>query len=279
MSSRLFQFLGILFVGVAAVGISSAAAMQKQVMPLSSGWEFHQLVSGPTVESANSVIQDASQWHPAVVPGSVHLDLLHNNLIPDPYYRDNEAKLQWIEDADWEYRTTIQAPPDLLARKNIDLVFEGLDAYAEVYLNDKLILTADNMFREWRVPVKSLLKPGANQLHIVFPSPIKAAAKIAATDKWREQDPRRRENLPPQSRLRIWLGLGTSLRHQRHLAPCSPGSLGRRAHFQPSHRQLDVTAKVAHLSAKSKSPPPKTPPPKSLSTSPTPARKWNSHAP
>jgi beta-mannosidase len=43
------------------------------------------------------------------------------------------------------------------------------------------------MFREWRVNVKPGLKPGANQLRVVFPSPIKAAAEIAATDKWREQ--------------------------------------------------------------------------------------------
>ena len=61
----------------------------------------------------------------------------------------------------------------LLAPKNIDLVFEGLDAYAKVYLNDKL-LPADNMFREWRVDVKPDLKAGANYLRVVFPSPIKA---------------------------------------------------------------------------------------------------------
>ena len=158
--------------------------MQKQVMPLSSGWEFHQLVSGPTVESANSVIQDASQWHPAVVPGCVHLDLLRNKLIPDPFYRDNESKLQWIENADWEYRTTITVTPALLTQKNVDLVFEGLDAYAKVYLNDKLILTADNMFREWRVNVKPDLKAGTNSLRIVFPSPIKIADEIAANDPW-----------------------------------------------------------------------------------------------
>ena len=182
MSSRLF--LSTLFVAAAAVGISSAATMQKQVMPLNSGWEFHQLVNGPTVESANSVIQDASQWHPAVVPGCVHLDLLRNKLIPDPFYRDNESKLQWIENADWEYRTTVTVAPALLSQKNVDLVFEGLDAYAKVYLNDKLILTADNMFREWRVNVKPDLKVGANSLRIVFPSPIKTAAEIAANDPW-----------------------------------------------------------------------------------------------
>ena len=55
------------------------------------------------------------EWRPATVPGDVHLDLLANKLIPDPFYRDNEAKLQWIQDADWEYRTTITASPAMLS--------------------------------------------------------------------------------------------------------------------------------------------------------------------
>ena len=123
------------------------------------------------------------------MPGDVHLDLLANKLIPEPFYRDNEAKLQWIQDADWEYRTSIDAAPALLARRHIDLVFEGLDAYAEVYLNSQKILVADNMFREWRVDVKPYLKAGANELLVVFPSPIKTAQKIALTDAWHGQTP------------------------------------------------------------------------------------------
>jgi len=152
---------------------------QRQTIPLHSGWEFHQLTDSASAEAA--------KWRAAQVPGCVHLDLLRNKLIPDPFYRDNEAKLQWIENADWEYRTMIDATPELLSHKSVDLVFEGIDAYAEVYLNEKLVLTADNMFREWRVSLKPVLKLGANQLRVVFPSPIKAAAKIAAGDKWREQ--------------------------------------------------------------------------------------------
>jgi len=172
------------FLLLAFSSLSFAATPQKQLLPLNSGWEFHQLISGPVVQSATPSSNDASQWHPAVVPGSVHLDLLRNKLIPEPFYRDNEAKLQWIENADWEYRTTVQVTPALLAQKNVDLVFEGLDAYAKVYLNDKLVLTADNMFREWRVNVKAGLKAGGNSLRIVFPSPIKVANEIAASDPW-----------------------------------------------------------------------------------------------
>ena len=154
---------------------------QKTSLPLDHGWEFRQRVTGESNPSP--------QWRPATVPGDVHLDLLADKLIPEPYYRDNEAKLQWIQDADWEYHTTVNAPAALLARKHIDLVFEGLDAYAEVYLNTHKILVADNMFREWRVDVKPYLKAGANELLVVFPSPIKTAQKIALTDPWRSQTP------------------------------------------------------------------------------------------
>jgi beta-mannosidase len=68
-------------------------------------------------------------WLPAKVPGDVHLDLLANKKIDDPFFRDNESKLQWIEKESWEYRSTFDVTPaSLLARKNVDLVFDGLDA-------------------------------------------------------------------------------------------------------------------------------------------------------
>ncbi|MBV8116032.1 MAG: glycoside hydrolase family 2 protein [Silvibacterium sp.] len=166
---------------LAALVACLPARAQKTIVNLDREWEFRQRVA---VTSA-----PAAEWRPATVPGDVHLDLLANKLIPEPFYRDNEAKLHWIQDADWEYRTHIDAPSALLARRHVDIVFEGLDAYAEVYLNGQKILVADNMFRDWRVDVKPYLKAGANDLLVVFPSPIKAAQKIALTDVWHGQTP------------------------------------------------------------------------------------------
>ena len=171
MTKRTALLLAALVAAVTCYG----QTMGKQTVLLHSNWEFRQRGG------------DSAEWHPAEVPGCVHLDLLRNKLIPDPFYRDNEAKLQWIENADWEYRGTIQASDELLKRRHIELVFEGLDTYSDVSLNGTPVLTADNMFREWRVDVKPHLKAGANELVISFPSPIKAAAKVAATDKWREK--------------------------------------------------------------------------------------------
>ena len=154
----------------------SLAAQERHSTDLNSGWEFRQMAADATTPA---------QWHPAKVPGDVHLDLLDNKLIPDPFYRDNEAKLQWIENADWEYRTTLQVSPETLRHEHVELVFDGLDSACDVYLNDQLVLHADNAFRKWRVDVKGKLRAGANQLRIEFPSPIKAAEKVAAKDPWR----------------------------------------------------------------------------------------------
>ena len=112
--------------------------------------------------------QKENKWYKATVPGTVHTDLLANKLIPDPYYRDNESKLQWIDHADWEYKTSFNIDNEIFAKNNIDLVFEGLDTYADVYLNGKLILQADNMFRGWTINVRPNIRKTNNELLIRF---------------------------------------------------------------------------------------------------------------
>jgi len=162
----------LLFMRSAAGFAQSANA----VLKLDHGWQFRQCTADGSVPG-----QD---WLPATVPGDVHLDLLANKRIPDPFYRDDESKLQWIEQASWEYQDTFDVPAGLAGKANVDLVFDGLDAAAEVYLNDAHVLSANNMFRIWRVPVKDHLRAGKNILRVEFPSPVKAAEKVAATDPW-----------------------------------------------------------------------------------------------
>ncbi len=130
-----------------------------EVLTLHTGWEFSQV--GTEV------------WRTAVVPGTVHQDLIHHNLIPNPFYGTNEQKIQWVEDEDWEYRTAFTITADQLKRDDAQLTFEGLDTYADVYLNGALLLKADNMFVGYTIPVKQYLRSGENLLHIYFHSPIR----------------------------------------------------------------------------------------------------------
>lgn len=135
---------------------------------LDARWEFR-LLPGGTQAAAHP---EAAAWRPAQVPGSVHTDLLAQGLIPDPYVGAPEAQLQWIGLADWEYRASFDVPAASLARPHAELVFEGLDTFAEVELNGAPLLRADNAHRTWRARVEGRLQAQGNTLRIVFRSPI-----------------------------------------------------------------------------------------------------------
>ncbi|MBW6489669.1 MAG: glycoside hydrolase family 2 protein [Lentimicrobium sp.] len=148
-------FLTIL--GVPALMSLQAQSGYQKVIPAGQ-WQFRQA--------------GTLNWLPATVPGTVHSDLLAAGKIEDPFYRLNEIDLQWIDKVNWDYRTVLNISQDDLSHEKVSLVFEGLDTYADVYLNENKILSADNMFITWRVDVKKHLKPGENQLNIFFTSPV-----------------------------------------------------------------------------------------------------------
>ena len=111
-----------------------------------------------------------SPWLPAVVPGCVHRALLRHALIPDPFFGTNELDLQWIEHRDWEYATSFNVSAAARAEDTVDLVCDGLDTLATVYLNGRVLARTDNMFITHRWEVRSRLRPGRNDLRIVFAS-------------------------------------------------------------------------------------------------------------
>ncbi|KAA2220490.1 beta-mannosidase [Chryseobacterium sediminis] len=119
------------------------------------------------------------QWLPAKVPGTVHLDLMDNKIIPDPFKDENEKKVQWVENEDWDYQTQFTVSSQELKNDNIDLVFNGLDTFSEIYLNGKLLKKTDNMFRKWSIPAKQYLKLGNNTLQIKFASAVNTGKELA----------------------------------------------------------------------------------------------------
>lgn len=120
-----------------------------------------------------------NQWYSAKIPSVIHLDLYQNGLIPDPFYSDNEKKLQWIEEKDWIYSTTFAVSKEELEHQNIELIFDGLDTFAEVYLNGKPILKSDNMFVGHQVDVKKILNQGDNTLVVRFESAVRKGKERA----------------------------------------------------------------------------------------------------
>ena len=148
---------------LSCIFINSSA--QNSIINLNQNWTF---------KSFND-----NRLLPASVPGSVHADLLRNNIIPNPYFGTNEKNLNWIDTTDWIYQCYFDFKPSLTGRKNIAINFDGLDTYADVYLNDSLILNANNMFRQWIVNIKSIIKPGQNKLQICFHAAKRITDSIA----------------------------------------------------------------------------------------------------
>ena len=118
---------------------------------INSGWEFRSLSATEKPE--------VKDWHPAQVPGVVQTDLLSNKLIPDPFFGDNEVRLQWIGLADWEYRTTFQVDVATLAHQHVDLVFEGLSPADAARGMDVVLLGLPHKVSAQHAPV--LLRSGA----------------------------------------------------------------------------------------------------------------------
>jgi len=158
---------GIALLGAAIVWcVGCGGNGRPAVTTLHDSWEFRRV--GDTL------------WLPASVPGAVHLDLLANGRIPDPFYRDNEDSLQWIEREDWDYRTTFRLSSQQLRERHHELVFEGLDTYATVLLNGVTLLASDNMFRRYEVDAGDALRAGDNLLEIRFRSPLAVELPLVA---------------------------------------------------------------------------------------------------
>jgi beta-mannosidase len=158
-----------LFIGLAWITMLPSVANAIATQSLDAGWQFRMVPGNPHAKAHPR----AANWMPATVPGAVQTDLLARRLVPEPYWRDSEPKIQWVGLSDWVYRTRFNVDAATLARRHADLVFDGLDTFADVYLNGHRILSADNMFRRWRVPVKPWLHAGTNTLEVHLYSPIK----------------------------------------------------------------------------------------------------------
>jgi beta-mannosidase len=134
-----------------------------------SDWEFRQA--------------GTEKWMPATVPGTVHNDLMTNKVIEHPFKGFNEDKVQWVEKEDWEYATRFRLDRNVLEKDVVEMVFEGLDTYADVFLNGNKILTTDNMFAGHTIDCKSFLREGENELRIYFHSPVvKGMEKLRKID-------------------------------------------------------------------------------------------------
>ena len=100
----------------------------------------------------------AGRTIPATVPGLVHVALLEAGLILDPSLDRNETTVTWIGQSSWEYATTFEWAPD--GQDRHELVFDGLDTFAEVNLNGRTLGRTRNQHRTYRFAIDEALREG-----------------------------------------------------------------------------------------------------------------------
>ncbi len=129
----------------------------------------------PSIETFHSIpanVKIPDRGIPAIIPGDVYLDLHTAGLIADPFFGDNESSLFWIANCDWDYETTFIIEE---TSKFSHLVFDGLDTFADIYLNGSLLGHADNMFIRYSFEIMPLLRQGKNAIKVKFYSALKSA--------------------------------------------------------------------------------------------------------
>lgn len=134
-------------------------------------WEIKDFDPGGEIEAARN---GSNEWLPVHAPGDTYQALIDAGRLSHPFQGRGEDAAAWVRDREWWWRTTFEAPS---SRKDeiTELVVEGLDTFAHVYLDGALIASTDNMFRGYRVDVTKHLRAGAvHQLAIRFDPPSRA---------------------------------------------------------------------------------------------------------
>ncbi|MBP1546952.1 MAG: glycoside hydrolase family 2 protein [Oscillospiraceae bacterium] len=109
----------------------------------------------------------------ADVPGSLYSALLKNNMMENPYYRENEFISTALSDRDIAYEKTFDIPEDMRNADRILIRFKGIDTIAEISLNGSVIGTAENMHREYTFDITDKVMESGNILIVKIFSPLR----------------------------------------------------------------------------------------------------------
>lgn len=105
------------------------------------------------------------------LPGDVHSALIAAGLLPEPYEGLNEEACRWVAERDWVLSSSFEAEGAEWAHLKID----QLDCVAEVWVNGREALFAENVFHAHEVRLYAALKPGRNDISMRIYSSTEAA--------------------------------------------------------------------------------------------------------
>ncbi len=99
------------------------------------------------------------------VPGDIHIALTDAGVIADPLVDENSKECRWLEEKEFWYQKRFDIGGDFLLDET-EVVFEGLDLTADIWLNGQYIGSHNNAFIEKVINVSDFIKVGENVLTV-----------------------------------------------------------------------------------------------------------------
>lgn len=99
-------------------------------------------------------------------PTSVHWALNKAGILPNPYANLNSAQYRWVEEKAWYYQKKVVVPATAKGQ-NVILHFDGIDYFARVWVNGKLLGNHEGMFGGPDIDISSIALYGASNEIVV----------------------------------------------------------------------------------------------------------------
>lgn len=124
--------------------------------------EHHALGKEATYHTAAALRQSGFSYVPAIVPGNFEIDLERAGIIGDIFFGTAPLEAQKRENYHLWYTRTFSVSE----LGEYDLVFDGIDTFADIYLNGVQIGSADNMLIAHTFPAHLSQKENELVIHI-----------------------------------------------------------------------------------------------------------------
>ena len=151
-----------------------ARADNDNILFLKDGWRIQSAAEIPAHGELISLKKfHAKDWHPATVPNTVLAALVDDGVYTNIYFGKNLAAIPTAPFTNsWWFRKEIDLTRGQ-ARENADLIFEGINYRANIWLNGEQVATTNETFGAYRIfkfDVSGKLKSGKNILAVeIFP--------------------------------------------------------------------------------------------------------------
>jgi beta-mannosidase len=104
------------------------------------------------------------------VPGDVNDALVRAGRMPEPLEGRNFEEFRWVQQRSWWFRKTFQISREVADRDQVDLLLDGLDVHADIWLNGVHLGHHRSVFHPFETEVSGRLQADRDNVLLVRPT-------------------------------------------------------------------------------------------------------------